>query len=163
MPLYTESTESLKRVLVAAGGSVNGKKKLQKLAYLCQAFGTDLGFDFTFHYYGVYSPTLSALLQDAEEAQQISVVESDSSPVRITLLEPTEDFPAQAASGLNLVAQLKDKSARVLEVLSTIVYLKERGYVGTDLQAKLQQLKGHLSIYYQEAFRLAEQHFGIAA
>lgn len=48
------------------GGSITGRKKLHKLIYLSQALGFDLGQEFIFHFYGVYSPSLSKDLEMAK-------------------------------------------------------------------------------------------------
>ena len=64
----------LQRLVQAAGGQVDGRKKLHKLAYLCQRKGTDLGQEFQFHMYGVYSPSLA---RDVDAATAWNLLKED--------------------------------------------------------------------------------------
>ena len=154
--------DRVKQLLQAAGSQVEGKKKFQKLAYLCQVKGTDLGLDFTFHYYGVYSATLNELLY---EGQQWNIIEltapEPEATVTISLKTADQQSATISEPGFRLVSDLKDQEARVLEVLSTIVYLSEEGYSTEEIKEKLPQLKGHLKGFYPKAYALARQHFHI--
>src|SRR5579883_1531825 len=67
----------LRRLIETAGGRVEGRKKLHKLAYLCQRAGTDLGQSFIFYMYGVYSPSLA---QDVEAASEWNIITECASP-----------------------------------------------------------------------------------
>lgn len=53
------------------------------------------------------------------------------------------------------------KSAGVLEVLSTIVYLYNEGYEDKELEEKIKEIKAHLLKFLPEAKELAKEHFGI--
>ncbi|MGE0199862.1 MAG: hypothetical protein AB7P76_02700 [Candidatus Melainabacteria bacterium] len=161
--MLTTDTKPLERLLFAAGNKIEGKKKLHKLAYLCQEAGTDLNLYFTFHYYGVYSPTLTELVDQAKGLGIVDISDSLTlSPVTIQL-KSNNSVSIENEPGLRLVSQLQDESPRTLEVLSTIVFLDRRGHTDIDsLKAKLIELKGHLTSYYDKAFLLAKQHFNIA-
>lgn len=154
---FSERLEKLKVLLSAAGNTVQGRKKLQKLAYLCQAAGEPLGQSFTFYHYGVYSPTLADDVQAAASMQLID--EFDSLGTVTTILKvPVQ---VQQSKGFSIVEKLKDKEARLLEVLTTILYLNSQGYNGTSLKAKLAALKGQHSDFFDEAFELARSEFSV--
>ncbi len=154
---FSERLEKLKILLSAAGNTVQGRKKLQKLAYLCQAAGEPLGQSFTFYHYGVYSPTLADDVRAAASMQLID--EFDGLGTVITKLKaPVAVAPTK---GYALVQKLKDKEARLLEVLTTILYLKSQGYTDAALNSKLTALKGQHSEFFAEAFELAQTEFSM--
>lgn len=157
----------LRRLVEEAGGEIRGRKKLHKLAYLCQQAGTDLGQSFLFHMYGVYSPSLAQDIEVAELWNVLTETPSDSDGYVIGLGE--EKLEEEAASskddtrGFSIVAKLAAQPPAVLEVMSTIVYLGDAGYYGDRLEAKLTELKGHLSSCFSRAYDLADKYFGIEA
>lgn len=149
----------VKTLLKAAGGKIESAKKLHKLAYLCQAKGEDLSQDFIFHYYGVYSPSLSNDLDFANFVGAVNVKEKGNSTSTV-LLDATK-VSVPNTPGFKLVTLLKDKEPRLLEVLSTIVYLYKTGLRGSNLSARLIALKGQHKQFFSEGKQLAEDHFGI--
>lgn len=154
---FSQRLEKLKMLLSAAGNTVQGRKKLQKLAYICQIAGEPLGQSFTFHHYGVYSPTLADDIRAAASMQLIE--EFDGIGTVVTKLK--KPVTVENTKGYALVKKLADKEARLLEVLTTILYLKSQGYEDTALKAKLTALKGQHSDFFAEAFELAESEFAI--
>lgn len=157
--------DRLQRLVEAAGGTVDGRKKLHKLVYLCQRSGTDLGQAFQFHMYGVYSPSLA---QDVDAATAWGLLEeklSAGGAYEIRLLSAPQSAklgpPVADTLGLGTVRTLANESSATLEVLSTIVYLWNLDLRGEDLRISLRGLKGHLESFFNLAFDLAAQHFGI--
>lgn len=159
--------ERLQRLVEAAGGTVDGRKKLHKLAYLCQRSGADLGQAFQFHMYGVYSPSLA---QDVDAATAWGLLEEKPKPsaggaYEIRLLSEPQSAklspPVADMLGLDTVRTLANESPATLEVLSTIVYLWDLDLRGEDLRISLRGVKGHLESFFNSAFDLAAQHFGI--
>ena len=158
--------DRLRRLVEAAGGKVDGRKKLHKLVYLCQRSGTDLGQAFQFHMYGVYSPSLA---QDVDAATTWGLLEEDLSagaPYEIRLPSNSQDAgPGSTAAGdeagFRRVRTVAGESSGTLEVLSTIVYLWGIGVRGHDLAESLRDLKGHLQSSFDTAFDLANRHFEI--
>ncbi|MDQ5938268.1 MAG: uncharacterized protein QG574_5631 [Cyanobacteriota bacterium erpe_2018_sw_21hr_WHONDRS-SW48-000092_B_bin.40] len=152
---FNERLEKLKMLLSAAGSTVQGRKKLQKLAYLCQAAGEPLGQSFTFYHYGVYSPTLA---DDIRAAASMKLVdEIDGLHQVVTKLK--KPVAVSNTKGFALVTKLADKEARLLEVLTTILYLRYHGYTGEGLKAKLTAIKGQHSEFFANAFELANSDF----
>jgi uncharacterized protein YwgA len=155
-----ERLARLRQLVEASGGRVDGRKKLQKLVYLCQKAGGDLGYSFGFHYYGVYSAELAHDLRVAGrweilDETEIGLGREDLG--RLVLASGIEEH------GLEVVRRLKDTQAAVLEVLSTILYLRETGYEGIRLDEKLDELKGHLSSAFAEARKIEKELFSGAS
>jgi uncharacterized protein YwgA len=154
--------EKIETLIKAAGNTVGGRKKLHKLAYLCQEAGTDLGQSFIFHYYGVYSPSLSEDLEIAERWNVISETPNGSGYQIKLGSEAGKKANGNFHGGLKVVGKLALEEPAVLEVLSTIVYLHRHGYKGTKLRAKLLELKGHLKKYFGRSGKLAHKHYRIS-
>lgn len=152
----------LRRLIEMAGGQLDGRKKLHKLAYLCQQAGTDLGQSFIFYMYGVYSPSLA---QDMEAASEWNLITERPSGEGYVigcgpedLDPPAADFRAPEA-GFEVVKRLAGQTPAMLEVVSTVVYLWDAGYRSADLEKKLVELKGHLSSMFSPAKDLAKTYF----
>jgi uncharacterized protein YwgA len=157
---FNERLEKIKMLLAAAGSIVTNRKKLQKLAYICQSAGEPLGQSFVFHHYGVYSPSLA---DDIRAAAAMGIVdELDGAGSVVTKLKVKANLDS-SSKGFALVEQLKDKEARVLEVLTTILYLNSHGYKGNELNSKLNALKGQHSSFFSEAYQLSKENFNIAS
>ena len=155
----------LQRLVEAAGGRVDGRKKLHKLAYLCQREGTDLGQDFRFHMYGVYSPSLARDVGAAVAWELLREDRLEEGSYEIHLLQESQTvaFESSAAdeAGFRTVQVLAGQSSPTLEVLSTIVYLRDLGLRGGGLKKSLHDVKGHLQSLFDGAFELADKHFDI--
>lgn len=65
--------DSVRAIVAASGGSIVGKTRLQKSAYLLEATDVGFGFDFSYHYYGPYSEELAIAATDAEALDLIRV------------------------------------------------------------------------------------------
>ena len=138
----TERMQRLAGLIKAVGGTIDGRKKLHKLVYLCQAKGLDFGHSFIFHFYGVYSPSLAADLEIAEDWG---------------LLKQEMDV-----SGAYQISLNKDACEGMVKPSPLIVNLdRVGGYKGKALSDKLVELKGHLKRYIPDAKVLAQQYFGI--
>ncbi len=155
--------KGLSAIIGAAGGEVIGKKKLQKLTYLAQEKGLYLGYDYIYHFHGVYSPALEA---DTHIAKTWGVLAQDDTtepgnPVRTRVLPGLEqpELSSEESLALDHVKALCTERARVLEVLSTIVFLTKMDYAGATRDDLLLKQKGHLEEYFVESHKLFEKHF----
>lgn len=74
-----------------------GKKALQKLIYLVEKKGVDLGFDFSIHYYGPYSSTLDDAVHSLQMQGVIEIV-PDGMSHRIHLTELSDMMESTALS-----------------------------------------------------------------
>ncbi|MBS3969481.1 MAG: hypothetical protein KGZ94_05120 [Clostridia bacterium] len=156
--------DKLVALVNTVGGEITGRKKIHKIVYLCQQKGIELGQDFIFHHYGVYSPSLSDDLQQAEKWELIEekIMEGPMGMTyKYTLNGESEDFKNDVLKEKEFISLLAEKQSGVLEVLSTIVYLDNQGYSGDKLLEKLDVLKGHLDGYFPEAIELAKEMFNI--
>ncbi|MFO7264129.1 MAG: hypothetical protein A6D91_06165 [Bacillaceae bacterium G1] len=163
--------------LLAVLGEVRGRKKLQKIAFLLQHWGTDLQSRFTYHFYGPYSADLQALIQELA-AQEFLTEEREKGQFVYRITEKGRDFiakwegrfagegrsPAQTArktAPANIPVQrlkaLAAQSAPFLELLSTYAYLLETGDRPDGAREKAMRLKPHLAGMLEDVIRFYEQ------
>lgn len=154
--------EKLERLLNAAGGAIKGRVKLHKLVYLCQSKGTDLGQDFHFHLYGVYSPTLEFDIEWAIDRNLIETKTGANNQIITMLREKIKKTSSKEEPGFALVKQLINEPSQVLELLSTIVFLHNQGFSNEEFVSKLKELKGHLFKYDKRSWLLAKKYFDIS-
>jgi uncharacterized protein len=144
---------------------IESKKKLHKLIYLLQQKGEDFDQDFTFHYFGVFSPSLARDLDIAKKWDFINVIDPDEnkSAYTISLTKSGDQIAVRNLSetAKSVFAELVEQEPQFLEVLSTIVYLDRNFYRGEDLKIKLKELKPDLERHYTEAFKIANELFNI--
>ncbi len=152
--------EKLAVLLETLDGNIYGRKKFHKLIYLLQQKEIDFGQDFIFHYYGVYSPTLSMDINKGIEWGVINE-ELEGQTYKVELKEKNETQPTFKEKELSLIKTISKESPVVLEVLSTIVYLHNNNYSGLRLRGKMKELKGHLSNYFEKAEELGIELFDI--
>lgn len=130
--------------LVQWAGTLNSRKRLQKVVFLLQASGCPFEADYTLHHYGPYSQEVArlsdemvqvGLLEESSEPNQVGVQYSyDLTPGAVTelaqlektptgkkLAKPLDPFEAKAKELLN------DTDLWLLEVTSTMVYFRRQG------------------------------------
>jgi uncharacterized protein YwgA len=159
--------------VVAAAKKVEGRVKLQKMMYLLQKKGVDLGYsDFGLLLYGPYSDSLAADLDRVtgvmlEEAQEhVDFVDRFTGKAAIryvyrprkALADPLlrlleERFGGRGKDLIELVGLLNSKSSPVLELVATALYFREdEGLTDPDaMWESVLRLKGHLRRYLPEA------------
>ena len=121
------------RVIRLNGGEVNGRTRLQKMVFLLDRCGADLGLNFTYHYYGPYSSDLTDGWLDAKAEDRIHVEEKiggygvpysvfrlKKSRIRRKDLGNLEPEEAEAAT-----PKMREVSNTVLELAATMVFLQE--------------------------------------
>lgn len=162
---FVERVAKLYKFVNVAGGKIESRKKFHKLVYLLQLAGEDFGQDFVFHNYGVFSPSLANDLDLAKTMEILGEEQVGDAGYTIEIKDvPKREIPSSirlSNKSCDLLRQLSPLEPRLLETLSTIVYLADNYYSGTSLKAKLKDLKPGLTRFYSEAYRLARQHFGI--
>jgi hypothetical protein len=130
---------------------------------LVQKAEEDFDQTFQYHHYGVFSPTLAA---DIEYAQQFSLVsECADEEQRYTIKldrwnakSQRIPFPSEIHE---LIIDLSQREPMLLEALSTVVYLSNNRYSGENLKVKLSELKPNLKKYFRRAFVLARKYYQI--
>lgn len=160
-----ERLEKLELFFQWVGGEIAGRKRLHKLIYLSQELGFDFGQEFIFHYYGVYSPSLSRdlglaqlwnLIEESDVERDFGV-EYNYKLVENNSIE-SNGYNEEIKNKIILLAQ---QPATVLEVLSTIIFLDRKGYSKVKIVEKLGELKGHLQHCFGNAFQFAKDIFNL--
>lgn len=153
----------IKELIKQVGGTLKTRKKLHKLIYLLQELGEDFDQDYYYYNYGVFSQSLASDLDFADDNKDIieeKVEEVYSYQIGETRY-PDEDKLAFKGENLVKITSLGEKSPRLLEVLSTIVYLNRNHYSGEELKNKLLELKPDHDDEFKEAYVLAKDMFKI--
>jgi len=151
----------LQNLLNAASGEVENTTKLHSLVFLCEYAGTDLGQDFDFQYYRLYSSTLA---RDLDIAVESGLVNRAGEAGKVSLSNDKTRKPSQIKEpGFSIVEKLSSEQSNTLEVLSVLCYLHKVGYSEDELQSKLKDLKPELKTCFTKAYTLAERHFSIKA
>lgn len=147
----------------AAGGQVEGRTRIHRLAYLGQRAGTDLDQVFSFQMYGIYSPSLLHDVAAAAAWGHLQETVDLSAGTYDITLEPKgrrhqREAGAPNEAGFVLARALAHESPPTLDVLTTIAYLWDAGYRDQKLRRKLRDLKGNLAAQFGQAFELAQRH-----
>jgi len=151
--------------LLETVGTVEGRKKFQKLVHILQHFGVPFRFRFGYLHYGPYSSELDAQLESFEteglikeepvaagkyQAYHFSAQEKLSSLVK--KLTPDASLPlAELAQDLNA------KSSSELEAVSTIYYLQDGGKRGSELKAAFCSLKPQYASVFDKRLKMAKE------
>ncbi len=129
--------------LVEWAGTLQTRKRLQKVAYLLQAKGAPLGIEFYLHLYGPYSSELANLTDELVRDKLLTEASTENaggtqfhysltpqSRQTLEVFEQTE----RGATKLKVIEPFKDlakdlfrRSVQELEYSSTIVYFKKLG------------------------------------
>ena len=125
-------TIDIPSLILAAGGQVAGRVRLQKIVYLLDQIGLDSGFTFEYHHYGPYSDGLADQIEDDEIFRKLTAQPhrrvTDGVPYVVFKAErPGDGEPldnrAAAARLREALQQLMKVSATVLELAATIHWL----------------------------------------
>ena len=163
--------------VVAAAKRVGGRVKLQKMVYLLQEMGFDLGYrDFVLLLYGPYSDTLAAhldrvtgeILNESQEPTGYNVP-TTGEPTKRYVYEPRtpelkdtllgvlcDRFEGRNDDLQQRITELNESPAPVLELAATAVYGRsERGLVEPEqLWEWVLSIKNHLESRVPEAKQL---------
>ena len=128
--------------LVEWAGRLKTRKRLQKVVYLLQAAGCDLGADFRLHYYGPYSEEVASVTDDLVRKNFLSEQPQGNvagMQYEYALTDLAKDQLAEAESRTGgkkaaeamapfeqLARKLLRKDLKELEVAATIAYFKRK-------------------------------------
>ncbi|WP_232697949.1 YwgA family protein [Brevibacillus daliensis] len=121
--------------LVEVLGEVKGRKKLQKIVYICKKMQVDFEERFQFHMYGPYSEELTLRVDELcsyglmeEERESKGVIET----YRYSLNDVGKDFlrfhNVELGAGETLIQRLDQENSRFLELVSTILFFENLPY-----------------------------------
>lgn len=119
-------------ILFRSLGSVEGRKKLQKIVHILQEFGVPFGVRYGYHHYGPFSDQLQdslqsfshdGLIKEEKVESQFPTSRFSPEPKLLQLLEQIEAEPNPA--WVAFAKDLNGKSPRELEAISTLIYLEK--------------------------------------
>jgi len=156
-------------------GSVQGRKRLQKLAFIAKLEGVPLEDEFFFHYYGPYSSELASRVDQLVEEKLLSeeprgLMVSDgveygykvSDEARALLKSVREKVPEsfrqRMSKGLARALALKDRDVFQLELASTLLFWREMGHTWEDAETVTERRKkaDRTSFAFSEARKIAQ-------
>lgn len=126
-------------IVAAAGGSLVGKTRLQKTAYLLKISGHYPDLDFVYHYYGPYSEDVASAAQDAVIDGVIQETEETAQwggRYSIFSTNYRADFDPAFSK---LISEACSADSVTLELAATSAYLALNGY--PDSWAETQRRK----------------------
>lgn len=149
--MIDEPEKRVADIVMAAGGRLVSRVRLQKIAYLLDKLGANSGFAYAYHHYGPYSRDLDNAIHDAEAFRQIEEnfesrkVDGARYSVFISLKENLDKpytFSYLADETLRETAkELSNTNVTVLELAATAHWLVNEEQVG-DWRAEIRRRKG---------------------
>jgi uncharacterized protein YwgA len=151
--MFSKTTNSLMQLFTVAK-KIEGKIKLQKIVYILQEKSL---VDFELGYkYALYGPYSEDLQIEVEYLASIGFLKEEAN---VGTYELNESFPLkiEVNDGVkmseDLISQLLSKESQLLEVTSTIYYLRSHQYKEESLmKKKIQLLKPNLQDRIESAF-----------
>lgn len=149
-------------LLKIAGNEIETRKKLHKTIYLLQALGEDFDYDYRFHHFGVFSPSLAYDLDYADDKEILENNEKSDQGYVIKFKNETglEEHNRFDESIKEKAKIFLGKSPQFLEALSTIIYLTKKYFRGSELKGKFYEIKPQLKDQYKNALKMANEHYG---
>jgi|SRR5690625_271491 len=146
--------------------TVKGRKKLQKVIHLLKHANHSYPFNYQYHHYGPYSPTLQYEVNRLVQQNYINE-NNDGTAYQYTLTKEGSKFKDMLENEGNfrfslnrkLLDTLLQEESQFLEVVSTYAFLIESGDTPNQAKEKTEELKAHLSHYLEEAINFYKEHF----
>lgn len=144
--------------IVDWAGTLETRKRMQKVLYLLQVAGCPLSADYTLHHYGPYSQEVARLTDEMVQAsilsematrnavgQQFSYRLSDSARSNLAIFESSPAGQTQAAQLDDFLRDkrwLLEQDLKELEYAATIVFFRKQGHDWPSAIEKMCQFKG---------------------
>ncbi|GEM90827.1 hypothetical protein [Oceanithermus desulfurans] len=128
------SPKKVVSIIEKAGGRVVGKTRLQKMVYIMEAAGIDMGYDYVYFHYGPYSEDLSNHIEIATAMGIVKHTESLTADGKrkysiYEIVKKTLDDATEADEQNLLLKKMNETDSITLELAATALYLKkEEGY-----------------------------------
>jgi len=142
---------------IGAADGITGRKKLQKMIYIAKKLQYPYKEKYEFHFYGPYSEELTLRIEELCNMGFLQEERQDKGSYvqyKYQMTDAGEHFTKMAQvpeASSDLVAcinQMKDKSSRFLELVSTLLYFD---YLPKEEQIeKLHVVKGKLNFTKEE-------------
>jgi uncharacterized protein YwgA len=116
-------------VLFQEAGTIEGRKKLQKIVYISKKFNFNFNEKFNFHFYGPYSEELTLQVEELANLGFIKEVKENKgsfSQYKYELStqgrEYLQLYPTAIDGYEDFIEHLNQESSRFLELISTVLY-----------------------------------------
>jgi len=157
-----ERLRFLGEILKSLGGSIEGRKKMQKMIFLLQECKIIPNiYEFEWNYYGVYSGDLAGDVQQGISFELLSEEKSEGHlypTYQINLKDEGKlDLRDFSTKKKELINEFSRAETPLLEVASSIVYFKKEGYKDARIKELLGIYKKHLEDYFEKGFELAKE------
>lgn len=138
--------------LINSCESIKGRKKLQKIVHILQCSGHSFGFKYSFYHHGPFSADLkneidflvsSDFVSEEEKARgEYTQYVYSLNPSCLSVMKPMglEIEP----DWRELARELSKRPAKVLESISTILYLFDLDLSESEVRDEFKRLKPHL-------------------
>ncbi|HEV2803549.1 MAG TPA: hypothetical protein VGW57_01330 [Chthoniobacterales bacterium] len=142
---------------------IEGRKKLQKIVHILQELGAPFFEPFQYSQYGMYSQQLTAEIRHLVNDHLVTEQETYIGTNKAFVFEGTDEL-ADLLKSLNVEQdpnwatrgrELNELPAQMLEGISTVLFLRKRGYESEDLRFRLIALKPHLASLAQDCITKA--------
>jgi uncharacterized protein YwgA len=122
--MANEPEDRVADIVIAAGGRLVSRVRLQKVTYLLDKLGAKSGFGFAYHHYGPYSRDLDNAVLDAEAFDKIkeSFERRQSDGARYSVFESIEGNGAHEYTYL-ANGRLRDRAKELAAVNVTVLEL----------------------------------------
>ncbi len=126
-PKSKRDTKRVSRIVLDAGGRVEGRTKLQKMAYLMEVTGLGEGFAFGYRRYGPYSEELESAARTEELFGNLKEEEHPTTWGGFYSIYTVADQTSETSERTELARIAADASSVELELAATAVFLAARG------------------------------------
>lgn len=145
-------------------GEIKGRTRIQKIVYILKYLGYPFSEDFSYNYFGPYSDDLRkeidflTSLGILDETVQGSTYVYRKTNKMGNFLKTVNKFITLKGNKKlsSLIKELNKSPLPVLEVSSTILFLKKEGLQNNYITSALNELKPDRKSYFKEAFKLAD-------
>lgn len=138
--------------------NIYGRKKLQKIVYFVNLIGWDSFHDYRFHHFGPFSDDLVREIENLQENKLIDIKENKKNDIvsyehaisekgkRFFLQLNQDNDQILINKTTEMVDELNNFSARELEIISSINFLKKeyKNCNEEEVLLKLKEIKPHL-------------------
>ncbi len=155
---YIKMREEFQEIInfIKIADGIAEQKKIQNMVYILKQKGMNFKEPFTYHHFGPYSSELQIELNALVEWGILNGRESGMT-YHYSIPENNKIESKDDETYKDLIQYLNKQSPQVLELVSTLYYLKNKGYESfKDIQQKTLSLKSHLAKEMKNALNVYE-------